>query len=82
MIHGVCCQSREIPQCILQDKVTREEDLLQSKGTERLQSAVIENDSKCKGLIAFLFYDSKPVYFVTKVYEIIQWIKKKLKTLP
>ena len=63
MIHGVCRQSRGMPQCILQDKVTRKEYLLQSKGT--VKAAVLKNDSKCKGLVAFLFYDSKPIYFVT-----------------
>ena len=42
MIHGVCPQSRGIPQCILLDKVSRKEDLLRSKGT--VKAAILEND--------------------------------------
>ena len=74
MIHGVCHQSRGIPQCTLQDKVTRKEDLLRSK--DAIKATVLENDSKCKGLVALSFYDSKPVYFVTNACKNIQWIKK------
>ena len=46
MIHGVCCQSRGILQCILQDKVSRKEDLLRSKGT--VKAVILENDMFCK----------------------------------
>ena len=77
MIHGVCRPSRGIPQCIVQEKVTRKADILRSKGT--VKAAVLENDSKCKGLIALSFYDSKPVYFISKACETIQWIKKSRK---
>ena len=56
------------------DMITRKEDRLQSKGT--VKAAVLENDSKCKGLIVLSFYDSKPFYFVTKACKNIQWIKK------
>ena len=77
MIHGVCRPSRGIPQCIVQEKVTRKDDLLRSKGT--VKAAVLENDTKCKGLVALSFYDSKPVYFITKACERIEWIKKSRK---
>ena len=59
MIHGVCRKSRGIPKCITQQEVTRKEDLLQCKNT--VKAAVLENDSKCKDLVALSFYDSKPV---------------------
>ena len=41
-----------------------------------VNAAVLENDSKCKGLIALSFYDSKPVYFVTKHVRISSGSKK------
>ncbi len=75
MIHGVCCPSRGIPHHIVQDKVTRKDNLPQSKGT--VKAAVLENDSKYKGLIELSFYDSKSVYFINKEYvRVLNGLKK------
>ncbi len=52
-------------------------EILRSKGA--VEAAVLMNDSKCKGLIALSFYDSKPVYFISNACETIQWIKKSRK---
>ena len=54
MIHGVCRKSRGIPKCIIQQEVTRKEDLLQCKNT--VKAAVLENDSKCKMLAIAPFH--------------------------
>ena len=53
--------SRCIPQYIIQDTVTRKADTKRSKGT--VKATILENDSKCKGMIALPFYDSKSVCF-------------------
>ena len=63
MIHGVCRVSREIPNCIHQVAVTKEEELLRNRGM--VKASMLKGDSKCDGLVAVSFYDSKTVYFVS-----------------
>ena len=77
LIHGVCRQSRGIPKCIIQEKVTQKEDLLKNK--EMLKATVLVGDSACQGLVSLSFYDSKPVYFVSNACEKIYWKKKSRK---
>ena len=74
MIHGVCRPSTGVPKCIVQDKVTRKDDVLRSKGT--VKAAVLTGDPQCKDLVALSFYDSKPVYFVSNACEKLVWVIK------
>ena len=59
MIHGVCCPSRGIPKCIVQDAVTKKDDILRYNNT--VKSTKLIGDSKCEDLVEMSFYDSKPV---------------------
>ena len=52
----------------------KKQDILKWEGT--VSVTVLANDSRCKDLVALSFYDSKSVYFVTKVCEKILWVKK------
>ena len=70
MIHGVYRPSRGIPNCILQTTVTKKKELLKKRGT--VKASVLVGDSKCKGLVALSFYDSKPVYFISNACENIK----------
>ena len=63
MIYGVCRVSLGIPNCIHQVAVTKKEELLKNRGV--VKASVIRGDSKCDGLVAVTFYDSKPVYFIS-----------------
>ena len=74
MIHGVCRQSRGIPNCILQDAVTKKDDLLRTRGT--VKASVLQGDPSCPSLVALSFYDTKPVYFVSNACKNITWMKK------
>ena len=70
MIHGVCRPSRGIPKYIVQDTVTKKQDVLSSKGTAKC--AILVRYPNCKDLIAISFYDSKPCTssaMLTKVYN-------------
>ena len=73
-IHGVCRVSRGIPNCIHQVAVTKKEELLRNRGM--VKESMIKGDSKCNGLVAVLFYDSKPVYFISNACEKIRWKQK------
>lgn len=77
MIHGVCRPSRGIPKCIIQNTVTKKDDILKEKGT--VKCAILVGDSKCKDLVSMSFYDSKPVYFVTNACKSVKWVEKKRK---
>ena len=74
VIHGVCRPSRGIPKCIVQDTVTKKQDVLSSKVT--VKCTILLRDPNCKYLVAMSFYDSKPVYFVSNACKSLQWIKK------
>ena len=63
MIHGVCRVSWGIPNCIHQVAVTKKEELLRNRGM--VKAYVLKGDSKCDGLVAVSFYDSKTVYFIS-----------------
>ena len=60
MIHGVCRVSRGIPNCIHQVAVNKKEELIRNRGM--VKASVLKGDSKCDGLVAVSFYDSKLVY--------------------
>ena len=53
MIHGVCCISRGIPKCIIQDIVTKKEELMKHRNT--VKAAVLVGDSRIKNLVALFF---------------------------
>ena len=77
MIHGVCRENRGIPKSIIQQTVTRKEDILKNKGTVKVARLV--GDMRCKNLIAVSFYDSKPVYLISNACEKIHWLEKRRK---
>ena len=77
MIHGVCRENRGIPKNIIQQKVTKKEDIIKHKGTVKVARLV--GDKECKNLIAASFYDSKPVYFISNACEKIHWLEKRRK---
>ena len=70
MILGVCRVSQGIPNCIHQVAVTKKEELIQNRGM--VKAPVLKVDSKCDGLVELLFYDSKPVYFISNACENIR----------
>ena len=74
MIHGVCRPSRGIPKCLVQDTVTKKQDVLSSKIT--VKCAILVRYPNCKDLFAMSFYDSKPMYFISNACKSVQWIKK------
>ena len=41
-----------------------------------LKASLLKGDSKCDGLVELLFYDSKPVYFISNACENIRWKQK------
>ena len=59
MTHGVCRKSQGIPKCIVQDAVTKKNELLRHRGT--LKPAMITGDPKCKYLVVLSLYDTNPV---------------------
>ena len=75
MIHGVCRVSQGIPNGIHQVAVNKKEELLQNRGM--VKASMLKGDSKCDGLVAVSFYDSKPVYFIYNECENIRWKQKK-----
>lgn len=77
MIHVVCRPSRGIPKCIVQDAVTKIEEIIRAKNT--VKSIRLIGDSKCKNLVAMSFYDSKLVYFISNACKKVKWIKKNRK---
>ena len=42
----------------------------------RVKAAVLRGDNECPDLVAIMFYDSKPVHFLSTVAESIEWITK------
>ena len=74
MIHGVCRPSRGIPKFIVQDTVTKKQDVLSSIGT--VKCAILVIDPNCKDLVAMSFYESNTVYFISNACKSVQWIKK------
>ena len=67
--HGVSCPIWGIAKCIIQDTVTKKDDIFRSNNT--MKSVKIINDSKCEDLVAMYFYDSKPgtLYLI----HVIRW---------
>ena len=74
IIHGVFHQGRGIPQCSIQDNVTRKANILRSNGTDK--ATVLEYNSNYKNFIELSFYDLKPVYFISNECDSIRWTKK------
>ena len=74
MIHGVCRPSSGIPKGIVQDKVTKKQYVLSSKGI--VKCAILVRDPNCKDLSAMSFYESKPVHFIINACKSVQSIKK------
>ena len=56
MLNGVFRPSRGIPKCIVQDTVTKKQDVLSSKGT--VKCAILVRYPNCKDLVAMSFYPS------------------------
>ena len=79
MVHGVIRENgRGVPQCILQSKQKKKEDIEKVKGT--VKAAVLKQDEGCGDrMVITSFYDSKPVYFCTNACERIAWVEKKRK---
>ena len=74
LIHEVTRASRGISPCIVQEVVTKKEDLLCTRGT--MKQAVLTVDDNCLGLVATSLYDSKPVYLLSDACTSLQWTKK------
>ena len=40
-----------------------------------MKAAVLEGDAEVPGLLAILYYDQKPVHFLSTICERIQWVQ-------
>ena len=75
MTHGVTRSSgRGLPKCIMQEEVTRKEDLQKQRGT--LKVAQLVNDPACNGFLSLSLYNQKPVYLLSNVCNNVEWVKK------
>ena len=64
---------RGLPSCDLQQEVTKKEDLRNVRGT--VKAAVLDGDEEMSGLVAVLYYDQKPVHFLSTICKSVKWIK-------
>ena len=71
-IHVVTCkEGREVPACVRQFEV-KDEKILEAV-RNAVQVAVLGGDKQIDNLVAFSFYDSKLVYFLSMVVPEIKW---------
>ena len=74
MVHGVCqMNGRGLLHCIYQVDYTNKEKKKAEQRYGNTYAAVLKGDSKCKNLIAFFVYNTKPVYFLTMATEKVVW---------
>lgn len=65
---------RGVPSCILQEAVTKKEDLCKVRGTLKVSQLI--GDSELPSLLAVSIYDSKPVYLMSNSAEQVKWLCK------
>ena len=71
-IHGVTRNHlKSIPLIVEQAEVANESAALTEKGTVKV--VVLKGDPTCTDLVAILYYDSKPIYFLSTVLQNVKW---------
>ncbi len=74
LCHGVTRKGmRGIPTAVIQNEVKNRKEQLKVRGT--VKAAVLENDPKCRNLVASSVYDTKPVHYLSMVCNELKWVE-------
>jgi len=77
MTHGVARKpGRGVPDFVIQQEVKKNQEST-VRGTTK--AGVLEGDPKCPDIVAFSYYDSKPVNFVSTACTTLDWTEKSRK---